>query len=352
MAYDSKHSEHLSSLGAAARPRGEGASGPWLVCMSARATQEQVCAILLRAEAGGCQARVVRQRGQTVVIVAERAGAERTLEGLANCAGVESAVESSSPFALSSREWRRDTTVVAAGDARVGGPEPVVIVGLRADEEPELLRAALKIKEAGAHMLYGRARRPLSAECLRGLSEAARAAGLALVLEVAAAAEVAAAVEVADVLQVGPSAMQDYSLLSRLGAARRPVILKRNHGATVEEWLLAAEYLLAGGNPDVVLCECGIRTFAASPPYTLDLAAVVQVQESSHLPIIVDVTQEADAPLAQSSALARAAAAAGADGFVIDFKPWDTPEGFRPPRLKDIARLVRELREPAPLMPA
>lgn len=323
-----------------------------IVCMSAFATQEQVSAIILRAEAGGCQARVVRQGGRTIVIVSGCDGAGRTVEGLADCAGVESSVESSRPFALSSREWRSETTVVAAGAASFGGPEPVVVVGLSASESPELLPAALKIKEAGAHMLFGRRPRRPGAGGLRGLSEAGRAAGLAVVLEVAADDEVETAAEYADVLQVGPPDMQNYSLLHRLGRARRPVILKRNHGATVEEWLHAAEYLLAGGNPEVVLCECGIRTFAASPSYTLDLAAVVQVRESSHLPVIVDVVQDEDAPRAQSWAMARAAAAAGADGFVIDYEAWVTPDGFRPPGLKDVSRLVRELRAPAPLTPA
>jgi len=312
-----------------------------IVCMSAHATQEEVGTVLLRAEAEGCQAHVVRQGGRTLVVVADCDGAARTLEGLAGCAGVESAVDWPRPFVLGSREWHPERTVVAAGGASVGGAEPAVIVRLCPAEAHEVLPAALKIKEAGAHMLYGHAPRPLSAECLYALREAGRVAGLAVVLEVAGTAEVETAAQYADMLQVGPASMQNYSLLRRLGFARHPVILKRGHGATVEEWLLAAEYLLAGGNPDVVLCECGIRTFATTPAYMLDLAAVVLVKEFSHLPVIVDVSQVDDAPPAQSSALARAAAAAGADGFVIDFEPWVTPEGFRLPALNDVARLAR-----------
>lgn len=320
--------------------------------MSAHATPEEVETILLRAEADGCRAHVVRYGGRTLVVVAGCDGAPRTLEGVAGYAGVESAVASPHPFMLASREWHPERTVVAAGGASVGGAEPAVIVRLCPKEAHEVLPAALKIKEAGAHMLYGHATQPMSAECLDALREAGRVTGLAVVLEVADAAEVETAAQYADMLQVGPACMQNYSLLRRLGFARRPVILKRGHGAIVEEWLLAAEYLLAGGNPDVVLCECGIRTFATTPAYMLDLAAVVLVQRFSHLPVIVDVSQADDTPPAQSAALARAAAAAGADGFVIDFETWVTPEGFRPPVLNDVARLVRVLREPALLTPA
>lgn len=222
-------------------------------------------------------------------------------------------------------------TVVAVGDARFGGGSVALIAGPCAVEDPErLIEIARAVRERGATMLRGGAYKPRTSPYSfqgtreRGLEMLARAkaeTGLAVVTEVLDPRDLRTVSEVADVLQVGSRNMSNQALLAELGRQRRPVLLKRGFAATLREFLLAAEYVLAGGNPHVILCERGIRGFDASTRNVLDLGAVAVLKRQTHLPVIVDPSHAAGRPDIVR-ALSRAAVAAGADGVMCDVNAW------------------------------
>ncbi len=250
----------------------------------------------------------------------------------------------------------RDRTVVNVGGVQVGGIRPVIIAGPCAVESrDQILRAALAVKEAGAHILRGGAFKPrtspysfqgLGVEGLKLLREAADEAGLPMVTEVLDPRMVSVVAEYADALQIGARNMQNYPLLREVGRSGKPVFLKRGFGSRIEEFLAAAEYIMLEGNDEVVLVERGIRTFESSTRFTLDIAAVPVLKELTHLPVVVDPSHAAGRRELVPS-LAKAALAAGADGLMIEVHPEPdkalsdpkqqlTPEQFR--------RLVGELR--------
>jgi 3-deoxy-7-phosphoheptulonate synthase len=234
------------------------------------------------------------------------------------------------PYLLAGRQMHPQSTVVEVRGVPVGGGTFVVIAGPCAVESHEqLMEAALAAKAAGADMLRGGAFKPrtspydfqgLGAEGLRLLAEARRVTGLPVVTEVMDTADVELVAEYADVMQVGARNMQNYSLLRRLGSVPRPVLLKRSPCGTIREWLLAAEYLLSAGNPRVILCERGIKTFETETRNTLDLAAVALVKELSHLPVIADPSH-ATGSRSLVPPMSRAALAAGADGLMVEVHP-------------------------------
>ncbi len=234
------------------------------------------------------------------------------------------------PFRLASRESQPGPTVVEAGCVAIGAGDLVVMAGPCSVESRRQIReAARAVKAAGAHMLRGGAYKPrtspydfqgLGHKALEWLAEAGRESGLPVVTEVLSPEDVDRVAEHADLLQVGARNMQNYALLRRLATAPRPVLLKRGPSATIQEWLLAAEYLLSGGNPKVVLCERGIRTFETATRNTLDLAGVALVKQLTHLPVIVDPSH-ATGKRALVAPASRAAAAIGADGLLIEVHP-------------------------------
>jgi len=234
------------------------------------------------------------------------------------------------PYALASRAYRREPSVVRVGSVAFGGPEVIVMAGPCAVEsEEQVFATARAVAAAGARVLRGGAFKPrTSPYSFQGLGEsglellaaAGRAHGLPVVTEVVAPEDVALVARHADVLQVGARNMQNFRLLQAVGEVERPVLLKRGLVATLDELLLAAEYVLAAGNPDVVLCERGIRTFARETRNTLDLAAIPLLQEKSHLPVIADPSHGTGLR-ALVPPLARAALAAGADGLLVEVHP-------------------------------
>jgi 3-deoxy-7-phosphoheptulonate synthase len=258
---------------------------------------------------------------------------------------------------LGSREAQAQATVVRIGSVTIGGGHRAVIAGpCSVETREQLMTTAHAVAAAGATLLRGGAFKPrtspyefsgLGIEGLRLLSEAREATGLPLVTEVMAPEDVDLVAGFADVLQVGARNMQNYPLLRRLATTRRPVLLKRSAGGTLREWLLAAEYLLAGGNRDVILCERGIRTFETELRNTLDLAGVARVRELSHLPIIVDPSH-ATGRRSLVPAVSRAALAVGADGLMIEVHPdpehalSDGPQSLD---LESFAALMRSLGE-------
>jgi 3-deoxy-7-phosphoheptulonate synthase len=248
--------------------------------------------------------------------------------------GVESVTPVLKPYKLASREFAADRTIVRVGgrDARAefGGPAISVIAGPCSVEGREMLMAtAREVGQAGASMLRGGAFKPrtspyafqgLGEQALRFLVEVRAATGLPVVTEVMDTRQVDLVAEHADMLQVGARNMQNFALLAELGRVRRPVLLKRGLSATIKELLMAAEYIMANGNHDVILCERGIRTYETATRNTLDVAAIPVLKRESHLPVIVDPSHAGgDASLV--APLAFAAIAAGADGLIVEVHP-------------------------------
>ena len=238
-------------------------------------------------------------------------------------------VKPESKFPLASRKTEA-STIVWVGDVPIGGVEAVVIAGpCSVESREQVIETAIAIKELGAVMLRGGAYKPrtspydfqgLGVEGLKLLREASDITGLPVVTEVMSEMDVDVICDHADMLQVGARNMQNFALLKRLARTNKPVLLKRGASATVKEWLSAAEYLLHGGNENVVLCERGIKTFDNSLRNTLDLAAVALVKEMTHLPVIVDPSH-ATGKRSLISATARAAIAVGADGVIVEVHP-------------------------------
>ncbi|MBA3449900.1 MAG: 3-deoxy-7-phosphoheptulonate synthase [Chloroflexia bacterium] len=250
---------------------------------------------------------------------------------VAGLPGVTSVLEKHRPYMLASREGRPNApTVVKVGGVRIGGGRPVVIGGPCVIESQDaLLDAARATKEAGADILRGGAFKPrtspyafqgLGEEGLRYLAEAREVTGLPVVTEAMEPDHVPLVERYADIIQIGARNMANFPLLRRAGQAKTPVLLKRGFSATIEEWLMSAEYILAHGNPDVVLCERGIRGFDSATRFTLDLTAVPLVKELSHLPIIVDPSH-GTGRRSLVARMALAGLAAGADGLIIEAHP-------------------------------
>ena len=241
--------------------------------------------------------------------------------------GVQEVVRISEPYKLASRTFKPEATVVTVGDIRIGGDEVIVMAGpCSAESEPQVRAAAAAVKRAGAKIFRGGAFKPRSSpysfqglgeEGLRLLRDAATAENLALVSEVMDVSQIELIGRYCDIYQVGARNMQNYTLLRELGHVRKPVLLKRGISATIEEWLLSAEYVLSGGNTDVILCERGIRTFETATRNTFDVSAIPVVKKLSHLPVIADPSHGAGRR-DMVTPMARAAVAAGADGLIIE----------------------------------
>ncbi len=244
--------------------------------------------------------------------------------------GVKEAHRIVSPYKLASRSFRPDGTIIKVGGVEIGGQRIVVMAGPCSVESPEQIeRCAEIVAQAGAKVIRGGAFKPRSSpysfqgmgeEGLRLLRAAADRHGLLVVSEVMEIAQIPLLAQYADFLQVGARNMQNFNLLRELGAQRKPVLLKRGIAATIEELLLSAEYVLAGGNYDVILCERGIRTFETATRNTMDISAIPVVKSLSHLPIIADPSH-GTGRRDKVAPMARAAVAAGADGLLIEVHP-------------------------------
>jgi 3-deoxy-7-phosphoheptulonate synthase len=326
-----------------------------IIVMKPGATGKDVGAVLRRAEALGCKPHL--SNGQRTAIVRVD-GDDRRLDTANFLAlhGVERVIPILRPFKLASRELHPDDTVVRVDGIAIGGGTFTVIAGPCAVESLEqTLETARRVRKAGARILRGGAFKPrtspysfqgLGPKGLEILSRAKAETGLAIVTEVMTAEDVSLVAEHADILQIGARNMQNFNLLDACGRQKRPVLLKRGLMSTVEELLLSAEHILSRGNTDVILCERGIRTFEKYTRNTLDLSTVPVVQKLSHLPIIVDPSH-AVGVRDYVGALARASAAVGADGMMIEVHPHpekalcDGQESLTP---DEFDRLMREVR--------
>jgi 3-deoxy-7-phosphoheptulonate synthase len=322
-----------------------------LVVMRQDATTAQIEGVVERIRDLGFTASVIPGRQRTAVGVLGNEG--RIDAGpFEAMAGVRHVVAISEPYKQVSREWRPDDTVVSVGrDVRIGGDAVVVIAGpCSVESREQILETAFEAREAGASLLRGGAFKPRSSPYsfqglgLRGLellAAAREATGLAVVTEAVDPEGVEAVAEHADMIQIGARNMQNYSLLRRAGRTGKPILLKRGMAATVRDLLLSAEYLLAEGNPGVVLCERGIRGFAAETRNLLDLSAVPVIKSLSHLPVIVDPSH-GTGKRALVGPMALAAIAAGADGVMVEVHPdpesalSDAGQALNPAELGDL----------------
>jgi 3-deoxy-7-phosphoheptulonate synthase len=299
-----------------------------IIQMSQEAEREQIEAVCRRIRELGWKPHWV-QKGAPVALgvvgAVDVAGLKPLFEGLP---GVESVVPITEPYKLVTRSLRREPSIIRVGsDVAIGGGHFAMMAGPCAVEsEEQILRIAHAVKQSGAQVLRGGAFKPrtspytfqgLGEEGLRLLALAHRETGLKIVTEVMAVEHLDAVCDVADLLQIGTRNMQNYFLLRRVGALHKPVLLKRGMSSTLEELLLAAEYIVAEGNPDVILCERGIRTFETQTRNTLDLGGVARLREMTHLPVVVDPSQ-ASGRRSLVPPLARAAVAAGADGLIVE----------------------------------
>jgi 3-deoxy-7-phosphoheptulonate synthase len=270
--------------------------------------------------------------------------------------GVREVIRVSQPFKLVSREVKPEDTVIDVGGVKLGGPAIVVMAGpCSVESREQLLAAAHAVKAAGATFLRGGAFKPrtspyefqgLGEAGLKLLAEAREQTGLKVVTEVMDPDDLAMCVEYADVLQLGARNMQNFSLLKKLGGVRKPVMIKRGPSATIREWLMAAEYVVAHGNYQVALCERGIRTFETATRNTLDLNAVPVLKALTHLPVVVDPSHGIGIR-AHVPAMARAGIAAGADAIIVEVHPRpenalsDGQQSLTPSEFEELMRQVR-----------
>jgi 3-deoxy-7-phosphoheptulonate synthase len=300
-----------------------------IIIMSQGASGEEVARIEERLRAAGFG--IHRSQGvERTILGAIGQRSPELLSTLAAMAGVEKVVPILKPFKLASKDFKPEPTYVTVGEAVFGGEEAVPVAGPCAiEDEEQLLSTARRIKAAGAKLLRGGAFKPrtspysfqgLKVDGLKLSQEVATETGLAVVTEVVSPHEVELVAKYVQMLQIGARNMQNFALLQEVGKAKIPVLLKRGMSATIEEWLMAAEYIINEDNYQVVLCERGIRTFETATRNTMDLSAIALVKEWSHLPVIADPSHalgRRDLVLP----LARAALAVGADGLMVEVHP-------------------------------
>jgi 3-deoxy-7-phosphoheptulonate synthase len=325
------------------------------VAMKPHATQAEFDAVIDKVRGLGLTPHPISGIERRVVAVVGNTGAVDP-DDFAMLPGVAEALRVSQPFKLVSREVKEEDTVIDVGGVKVGGRAIVVMAGpCSVESKDQILETALAVKKAGASFLRGGAWKPrtspyefqgLREEGLKLLALARQETGLKVITEVMSTDTLPMVAEYADVLQVGARNMQNYSLLERLGAVKKPVMLKRGLSGTIREWLMAAEYIVANGNPNVMLCERGIRTFETATRNTLDINAIPVVKSLSHLPVIVDPSHGIGIRK-HVAAIARAGVAAGADGIMVEVHP--KPEkalsdGHQSLSIPEFDELMRQVR--------
>ncbi len=331
-----------------------------LVVMDAHATVEQIEVVCAEIRAMGYTPHPMPGPTRTAIGITGNRGAIEQAARLLRLPGVADLIRVTAPYKLVSREFHEADTVVRVGGVPIGGPGVTIVAGPCTVESLEqTLNVAKAVKAAGATILRGGAFKPrtspyafqgLGEAGLKILAEARAATGLPVVTEVMEVEALPLVLEYADMLQIGARNMQNYPLLRAVGRVRRPVLLKRGFAATLQDLLLAAEYILNEGNPDVVLCERGIRTFDDSRRFTLDLGAVPLIKQLSHLPVIVDPSH-ASGRWDQVQPMARAAVAAGADGLIVEvhdnpaFAVCDGHQSLVPARFAAMMEQVRRIAE-------
>jgi 3-deoxy-7-phosphoheptulonate synthase len=329
-----------------------------IIVLKSGSTDAEVDDICRRIRAMGYTPHTIRGELRTVIgAVGDDRGKER-LRALESIEVVESVTPILKPFKLASLEVRSEPTCIRVGNTVIGGKKIVVMAGpCSVESREQVLEVAVRVKAAGASILRGGAFKPrtspyafqgLEEEGLKYLDEARRETGLPVITEVMETDKIAVVAEHSDILQIGARNVQNFSLLRRVAEAGKPVLLKRGMSTSIQEWLLSAEYILAGGNPNVILCERGIRTFETATRFTLDLNAVPVVKKLTHLPVVVDPSH-GTGHWEYVEAMACAGIAAGADGLIIEVHPKpeealsDGPQSLKPEKFATLMTRVRRV---------
>jgi len=323
-----------------------------IIVMKSGARLKEVSAVLKQIETHGFKPHVSKGEETTVIGVI---GDERKVDAanFVTLPGVERVIPILKPYKLASRDFRAKDSVVQVGDVRIGGGTFTVMAGPCAVEsEEQTLEAARRVKAAGAVVLRGGAFKPrtspyafqgLGKQGLEILAKARKETGLPVITEVMTVEDVPLVAEYADILQIGARNSQNFNLLDAVGRQEKPVLLKRGLSGTLEELLLSAEYILSRGNSNVILCERGIRTYEKATRNTLDISAVPVLKKLSHLPVVIDPSH-ATGVREYVPPLAKAAAAVGADGVIIEVHPCpekalcDGPQSLTPEMLEALIR--------------
>jgi len=326
-----------------------------IVEMRTGATPEEIDSIVQRAKSLGLDVQLNLGTDKQVIAILGSNTGQLPTDIFAVLPAVESVTRIMKPYKLASREFKADNSVISIGGVEIGGKRIVVMAGPCAVESAEQLTdVASMVKESGASILRGGAFKPrtspfsfhgLEKTGLELLAQTRKQFGIPVVTEVVDPHDVELVSKYADILQVGSRNMQNFALLTSIGKSRCPVVLKRGFSCTVTEWLTAADYLLAEGNNQVILCERGIRTFEDSARFSLDICSIPVIKKFSHLPVIVDPSHAAG-HYSLVPAIAKAAIAAGADGLLIEVHPNPKEalvDGLQSLTPSDFARLMKEL---------
>jgi len=324
--------------------------------MRLHATKEEIDAVCERIQEFGYKIHTIHGAERVVIGVIGVGDVTPCLESLEAMPGVEGAVRISAPYKFVSREFRKEQTVVRVNGTEIGGNEFVVMAGpCSVESGTQIMEAAEGVAAAGAKLLRGGAFKPRSSpydfqgleiEGLKLLRKAKEATGLSIITEVMSDKDIPLVAEYADILQIGARNMQNFSLLKGLGHCGRPILLKRGMSSTIKELLMSAEYVVAHGNSEVLLCERGIRTFETATRNTCDIAAVALLKELTHLPVIVDPSH-ATGKRSLVPALSRAAVAIGADGLLVEVHPWPEKamsDGAQSLHIPEFRKMMQELR--------
>ena len=331
-----------------------------IISMRPHASRQEIDHVCERIAEFGYKVHSIEGEERVVIGVVGMGDVTACLESLEATPGVESAMRISAPHKFVSREFKHERSAIRVNGVEIGGGEFVVTAGpCSVESEKQIMETAEGVAAAGARMLRGGAFKPrtspydfqgLELEGLKLLRKAKEATGLAIVTEIMSDRDVELVAEYADCMQVGARNMQNFALLKSLGGCGRPVLLKRGMSSTIKELLMSAEYVVAHGNPNVILCERGIRTFETATRNTCDISAVPVLNEVTHLPVVLDPSH-AVGKRTLVPPLARAGVAIGADGLVVEVHPCPekavsdgaqslTLEGFRA-MMKDLAPYIR-----------
>ena len=301
-----------------------------IISMRPHATREEIDHVCERIREFGYKVHSIEGEERVVIGVVGMGDVTVCLESLEATPGVERAMRISAPYKFVSREFKKEHSIIKVNGIEIGGQEFVVMAGpCSVESEKQIMETAEGVAQAGARALRGGAFKPrtspydfqgLELEGLKLLRKARQATGLAIVTEIMSDRDVDLVAEYADCMQVGARNMQNFALLKSLGGCGRPVLLKRGMSSTIKELLMSAEYIVAHGNPNVILCERGIRTFETATRNTCDIAAIPVLEELTHLPVILDPSH-ATGKRSLVPAVSRAGVAIGADGLILEVHP-------------------------------
>jgi len=326
-----------------------------IISMRPHATREEIEHVCERIREFGYKVHSIEGEERVVIGVVGMGDVTACLESLEATPGVERAMRISAPYKFVSREFKKDDSAIKVNGLEIGGDEFIVMAGpCSVESEKQIMETAESVAAAGAQMLRGGAFKPrtspydfqgLELEGLKLLKKAKQATGLGIITEIMSDRDVELVAEYADCMQVGARNMQNFALLKTLGTCGKPVLLKRGLSSNIKELLMSAEYIVAHGNPNVILCERGIRTFETATRNTCDIAAIPVLDEMTHLPVILDPSH-ATGKRSLVPALSRAGVAIGADGLIVEVHPCPekaVSDGAQSLTLESFRKMMRDL---------